>query len=82
MTEIEKFELRLRMDATVSVYDSMGNATDWLKPGSETATTWKGMPVNEEIILRFRAMSDITSGTLEDVILAVRNRLDEARRTK
>lgn len=77
MTEIEKFELRLRMDATITVYDGTGQATDWLKPGSEAGMTWKGMPTQEEVALRYEDLAAVASATLESVIISARARLDK-----
>lgn len=82
MTEVEKFELRVRMDATVTIFDALGQATDWVKPGSEVATTWRGVPTEEELALRFRAMTNVTQATLEDVLTSIRKRIDDTRRGK
>lgn len=80
VTEIEKFELKISMSATVTVFDPAGQPSDWLKPASEAAYTWRGVPSQEEIVLRYRDLSDVTSITLEDVLVTVRKRLDEVRR--
>lgn len=79
---VERMELRLRMDATVTVYDDAGQATDWLKPGSEVAVTWRGVPTQEELMLRYNDLTTINQATLADVIGHVRARLDAARRSK
>lgn len=77
MAEIERTELTLRMDATVTVYDATGQATNWLKPGSEMTTTWKGDPTDAEVALRYNSMKDKVAVTLEDVLVATRARLME-----
>lgn len=78
--EIEKFRLTLKMEATITVFDSTGQATDWLKPGAEASCTWRGIPSEAELALRYRDLSAATSAILEDVVVTSRKRLDEARR--
>ena len=78
--EIERFKLTLRMDATITVYDRAGQATDWLKPGASAACTWRGVPSETELALRYRDLQAATSAILEDVVTQARRRLDEARR--
>jgi hypothetical protein len=78
--QVERMELRLRMDATVTVYDATGTPTDWLKPGSEAAVWWNGVPPEPELVARYQDLSTVASMTLEQVIVEVRKRLDAARR--
>ena len=78
--QVQRMELRLRMDATVTVYDATGQATDWLKPGSEAAVWWNGVPTEAEVVLRYEDLSKVTSLVLEQVIVEVRKRLDSVRR--
>jgi hypothetical protein len=66
---IERFELRLRMDATISIHDSTGNVEQWIKPGSEAAVTWNGMPTAPEIELSYEALSKVAAATLKAVIV-------------
>jgi len=80
MTATDKFELRIRMDATVTMYDALGNPTSWLKPGSEVAHTWKGMPTVEEVILRYNDMETIAAGTLEKMIVTTQGEIEKSRR--
>jgi hypothetical protein len=82
MTETDKFELTLSMQATVTVYDATGQPTDWLKPGTECKHVWKGMPTPEEVALRYQDMTKINAGVLEDVIVTVRDRLEAAKHGK
>jgi predicted nucleic acid-binding OB-fold protein len=77
---VERMELRLRMDATVTVYDAAGQATDWLKPGSEAAVWWNGVPDQKELILRYNDLAEVAKATLQDVIVQVRKRLDAVRK--
>jgi hypothetical protein len=77
---IEKFELQVSMDATITVFDGAGNPTDWLKPGTKVKTTWGGVPSEVELVLRYRDMQQALSIVLEDVIVNTRKRLDEGRR--
>lgn len=78
--EIERFRLTLRMDATITVFDNQGNPTDWLKPGAEASCTWRGVPSETELALRYQDLTTATSAILEDVLTQARKRLDEARR--
>lgn len=72
--------LTLRLDATITVYDSTGQATDWLKPGTEAKATWSGVPSEQEVVLRYRDLNQMISVTLEDIIATARKRIDESRR--
>lgn len=76
-TPTDSFKLTLRMDATVTIYDGTGQATDWLKPGTEVSHVWKGMPTDVEIITRYAAMKEVAATTLEDVIIAAKARIDK-----
>lgn len=67
--QVERFELRLRMDATLTIRDQTGKEQHWVKPGSEAAAFWNGMPGEEELALRYEALSRIASATLEAVIV-------------
>jgi hypothetical protein len=80
MAETERFKLTLRMDATVTIYDATGQATDWLKPGSEVSHTWKGMPTQEEVALRYNDMKEVCSATLEDVLATTQSRAQAVQR--
>lgn len=77
---VQAMELRLRMDATVTVYDAAGQPTDWLKPGSETAVWWNGIPSEQELVLRWQALTNANEATLSEVIKQIRQRLDAARK--
>jgi hypothetical protein len=77
MAEIEKFRLSVSMNATVTIFNDAGEATDWLRPGTESATTWRGMPSQEELILAYREMSNVAGVTLEDVLTSSRQRIEE-----
>lgn len=78
---VEKVTLTLSMAATVTVYDGAGQPTDWLKPGSEASVTWRnGIPSEEETQLAYQYLHNRNAQALEEVIVAVRGRLDEARR--
>lgn len=80
MSEPDRFELRLRMDATVTVFDHNGQPTDWIKPGSEASMSWRGVPSQEELMLRYNDLTSVISATLEDVLGTVRERVERARR--
>lgn len=79
--DVEKVELRLKMDATVTVYDATGTPTDWLKPGSEGAVTWRGgIPSEAEVKLGYEYLHARNAQALEEVLVAIRKRLDDQRR--
>ena len=80
MADIEKFKLTISMNATLTIFDSSGQPQDWVRPGSEAATTWHGMPSEAEVVLGYQNMAQITSATLEDVLVSVRQRLEETKR--
>jgi hypothetical protein len=77
---IEKFELQVSMDATITVFDGAGNPTDWLKPGASAKTTWGGVPSETELALRYRDMQTAIAVVLGDVVENTRKRLDAVRR--
>lgn len=67
--QVERFELRLRMDATLTIRDQTGKEQHWVKPGSEAAAFWNGMPSEPELVLRYEALSKVVASTLEAVIV-------------
>jgi hypothetical protein len=80
--EVERFELRLRLDATITVYDGAGQPSDWLKPGAEAAVSWRGgIPSQEEIHLGYQHMQHtVLAPMVEEIVVQLRARLDEIRR--
>jgi hypothetical protein len=79
--EVDKVRLTLRMDATITIYDAAGQATDWIKPGSEASVTWRnGIPSEAEVRLGYEYLNARNSQALEENIVAIRKRLDETRR--
>jgi hypothetical protein len=66
---VERFELRLRMDATLTIRDNTGKESHWVKPGSEAAVFWNGIPGEAELALRYEALSQVAAATLEAVIV-------------
>ena len=78
--EVEKFKLEVQMNATITVFDAAGNPTDWLRPGTTASCTWRGIPSEVELALRYKDLSTVASATLEDVLVSTRQRLDQARR--
>lgn len=80
LAEIEKFKLTVTMNATITVFDDAGQPKDWLRQGSETRATWNGMPTVEELLLRYKDMTEITSATLGDVLGSSQAHLNDARR--
>lgn len=80
-TEIESVELRLRMDATLTVAGVGSQPTEWLKPGAEASIRWRGQPSEEELVAGYLFMqTKALAPMLEDVITELRQRMVEARR--
>lgn len=67
--EVEKFEIRVRLDASVIV-----NGQDWLKPGVETAVRWRGIPSAQE---QADAVEFMQSQVVAPVIAQVMELVDE-----
>lgn len=79
--EVEKFQLSIRVGGTISVIDpATGQTTDWLKLGTEVSATWNGVPSEDEVVLRYGAMTVVGNSVLEDLICKSRERLEQARR--
>lgn len=66
---IEKFEIRVRLDASVIV-----NGQDWLKPGVETAVRWGSIPSAQE---QADAVAFMQKEVLAPVIAQVLELVDE-----
>jgi hypothetical protein len=80
-TEIESVELKLRMDATLTVTGAGSQPTEWLKPGAEASVRWRGQPNQEELVAAYLYMhNQMLAPMLEDVITELRQRMVEARR--
>lgn len=78
VVEVDRVELRLKMDATITVFDNAGQAVDWLKPGSEASVSWRGgIPSEEEVKLGYHYLHQRNAQALEEVIVQVRKRLGE-----
>ena len=81
MTEVERVKLTLKMDATITVFDTTGEPTTWLKPGAEASVTWRGQPTREEMIQGYVYLqNDTLAPMLEDIISSLRDKMVEARR--
>lgn len=80
-TEIESVELKLRMDATLTVTGVGAQPTEWLKPGAEASIRWRGQPNQQELVQAYLYMhTQMLAPMLEDVIKELRERMVEARR--
>jgi hypothetical protein len=80
-TEIESVELKLRMDATITVTGVGSQPTEWLKPGAEASVRWRGQPNQQELVQAYLYMhNQMLAPMLEDVITELRQRMVEARR--
>jgi hypothetical protein len=80
MANLRSFELRLRMDATITIKDPTGEATDWLKQGTETAMVWDAIPDEPDLIAKYQIMEQAAADILETVIVKSNERLREGRR--
>ena len=79
--QIEWVELKLRLDATITVGGVGGSPTEWMKPGAEGAIRWRGQPGEEELVRGYLYIQEkMLKPMLEDVIVELRKRLQEARR--
>lgn len=80
-TEIESVELKLKMDATITVTGVGAQPTEWLKPGAEASIRWRGQPNQEELVAGYLYLhTKALAPMLEDVIKELRERMVEARR--
>lgn len=80
-TEIESVELKLKMDATLTVTGVGSQPTEWLKPGAEASIRWRGQPSQEEMVAGYLFLqTKALAPMLEDVITELRARMVEARR--
>lgn len=79
--EIEGVELKLRMDATLTVHGTGVSPTEWLKPGAEASIRWRGQPSHEQVVAGYLYLQQkMLAPMLEDVITELRQRMVEARR--
>jgi hypothetical protein len=79
--QIESVELKLKMDATLTVTGTGSQPTEWLKPGAEASIRWRGQPNQEELVAAYLYLhTQALAPMLEDVIKELRNRMVEARR--
>ena len=76
-TPIERVQLTLRLDATITIYDQSGNPTNWLKPGSEAAVSWKGLPSDQEVSLAYQYLNARNHDALKAVIEETNRQLRE-----
>jgi hypothetical protein len=85
---LETFELRLRMDATLTI----NGQEQWLKPGTETGMRWKGyqwndqwvdpLPTEDQISAAFQIMQQkILAPVLDEMIMISQRVITEARRS-
>lgn len=84
-TRIDTFELRIRLDATLTV-----NGDQWIKPGTEGAITWRGqewngqwidpLPSEDELIAAYKRIeAGMVAPILEEIIALSQRRLTEKR---
>jgi hypothetical protein len=68
MANLRSFELRLRMDATITIKDP------------ETAMVWDAIPDEPDLIAKYQIMEQAAADILETVIVKSNERLREGRR--
>lgn len=78
--EVSGFKLTLRMDATITIFDGTGRATDWLKQGTEASQSWKSVPTEAQVATAYQALEAVAANILEVVVTKNRQALDDARR--
>ena len=80
--EVEWVELRIRMDATLTVSTDAANPTEWIKPGAEGAIRLRGPNLPEPEQLRAAAQYlqiYQLAPALEDVIALIQERVRQQR---
>lgn len=78
--EVSGFKLTLRMDATITIFDGTGRATDWLKQGTEASQSWKSVPTEAQVATAYQGLEAVAANILEVVVTKNRQALDDARR--
>lgn len=79
--QIESVELKLRMDATLTVNGVGSQPTEWLKPGAEASIRWRGQPNQQELVAGYLYLhTQALAPMLEDVITELRDRMVQARK--
>lgn len=79
---VDRVEMRLRTDATVTIHDATGQAVHWIKPGAEMACQWPGMPTEVEMVLQYEALQKMVAATLEAQIVLTSEQLRKARQQR
>lgn len=79
MAEIENFEIRIKLDCTISVDNQ-----DWLKPGVESGIRWRirdnDLPSEDQVQTAVEFLQRAIIGpSLEDVIGQIHSRTREMR---
>lgn len=75
LPDVTGMKVTVKVDATVTLYDSVGNATDWLKPGVESSMKWNGVPDESQIRSAVTFMRDhVLNPTIDDVLTSVTER--------
>ena len=80
--DVEWVELRIRMDATLTVSVDSSNPTEWIKPGAEGAIRFRGPNLPEPDQLRAASQYLQTyqlAPALEDVIVLIQDRVRQQR---
>lgn len=73
--DIVSMEVKVRLDTTVTLFDSLGNATDWVKPGVEASAKFNGSPTTETLQHTVRYLrSKVVEPSLDEVLQAVAQR--------
>lgn len=71
-TEIERFTLTMKLDATVTLTNAVGESQDWVKPGVTASIGWRGVPTEAELTTASTFLQEnVLNPTLNDVLSAV-----------
>lgn len=76
---IEWVELTLRCDATLTVGNYNGNASEWMKPGFEGKAHMSGFPNPDQCVAAYRYLvGTVVAPSLESLIAEVTSKLAAA----
>lgn len=74
-------EIELKLDATITVAEVAGQPSEWIKPGATGKVRMYGLPDEEQLRNGYRYIqAGILAPALEEVIVAIQQRLTETRR--
>jgi hypothetical protein len=76
--ELTEFKLTSHLGVTMTI-----NGQDWIKTGATTSMTFRDLPPDEQIDISLEHMRNkILGPAVDEAIVAINHRLEEARRRK